>query len=68
MTFSERCPNHWAAYKEFLATSNNVNVAQDADGKCVAIFTFEEAFPHHVRFMWMHVEGLVSAKIPFFDA
>ena len=62
VNFAERCPNHLAAYDKFLGTSKNS--AQDKDGHWVTIFGFEDAFPHHVAFMWMHAEGLVSANMP----
>eukprot|EP00966_Prymnesium_polylepis_P063387 1470211-Prymnesium_polylepis.1 len=46
LQFAERCPNHCAAYEKFLPTSKNIGM--NAEGNWVALFTFEEAFPHHV--------------------
>lgn len=59
--FADRCPHHHEANQQFLAASKNTVL--DAQGNLMHVFSFEEAFPHHVDFVWLRASGAVSARI-----
>jgi hypothetical protein len=64
---AKKCPQHAAALDQINEASKNQVLL--ADGSYTNIFTFEEAFPHHVRYVMMVAKGEISAvtgKKPMF--
>ena len=52
------CEGHKAAMEELnLSSSRQV---RGPGGKWTSVFTFEECFPHHIRFVWMVATGMPS--------
>ena len=43
----------------------NRNVVVDANGESVLVMNFEEAFPHHVDYVWCRAQGILSALAGF---
>jgi len=49
------CTFHEAALKEIQAASKNYI---ELDGETMPVWSFSEAFPHHVKLMWLRAAGL----------
>ena len=58
---AKSCPAH----AQVLATLNttNRNMVQLEDGEYVRVMNFEEAFPHHVNYVWCRARGIFSAHL-----
>ena len=55
---AKSCPEHAAALQQLNASSKNQVLV---GGSYEAVHSFEEAFPHHVDYVWMVASGEISA-------
>ena len=53
------------AHKEVITAHNqhNPKVVKDGAGEFVRVMNFQEAFPHHVDYVWCRARGIFSGKL-----
>ena len=56
---AEKCPFHKVALEKLDVT--NAKRVQDVNGEFVKVHSFEEAFPHHVEYVWCRAGGIFGA-------
>ena len=57
---AEKCPYHKAVIDQLDET--NAKRVKNADGNFVPVHSFDEAFPHHVDYVWCRAAGIFGAS------